>query len=280
MISPAPLAGGRHRWAAARIALVGLAVGLVATCTKIPTDPNAVFSLAVDSLPGPSVVAGDTLRDTTGVVAPLTGRAYNIQGQVLSSIQVRFISLSPSQLIIDAENHALGAGNGDSIVRVVADANGLQSLPFLVPVVLKPTSIVHADTDSSSSITLSLTSPDSNLSAPLVILLKHQPDSVGGDSVTRSYLVRYQITYPPAAAVGTGTPSDTTLPMYLVTALNQPSRTDTTDGNGLGSRNVFFNVPRIAPGSQDSAVVAVTAVYRDSAVVGSPLRFVIHYTAP
>jgi hypothetical protein len=278
---PAPR--GRHRRPAARLSLVVFAAALTVTCTKIPTDPNEVFSLAVDSLPGPSVVAGDTLRDTTGVVAPLTGRAYNIQGHVLTSVLVRFISLSPNQLTIDAQNHALGAGNGDSIVRVVADANGLQSLPFLVPVVLKPTSIVHADTDSSSTIKLSLTSADSNLSVPLVVLLKHQPDTAGRDSVTRSYLLRYQITYPAAAAVGTGTPSDTTLPAYLVNssfAPPVPSRTDTTNGNGLGNRNVLFNVPRIAPGSKDSVVVAVAAVYRDSAVVGSPLRFVIHYTAP
>jgi len=278
VIGPAPR--GRHRRAAAIVGVLGLAAIASATCTKIPTNPATVFSLAVDSLPGPSVVAGDTLRDTNGVAAPLSGRAYNIQNEVLPNVHVQFISLSPGQLIITSANFALGTLAGDSIVRVVADANGLQSLPFNVPVVLKPTNLVYADSDSISSAALSLTTPDSNLSVPLNVILKHQPDSIGADSVTRSYIVHYQIVYPAASAVGTGTPSDTTLPEYLIEGDGQPARTDTTDGNGMGSRAVLFSVPRIAPQSQDSVVVMVTASYRDSAVAGSPLRFVIHYIAP
>lgn len=275
-----PALRGRRRRAAGRVPLILMAIAVVATCTKVPTDPSVVFSLAIDSLPSPSVVAGDTLRDTTGHVHPLTGRAFSVQGQVLTSVRVRFISLSPHQLTIDSANHAFGAGTGDSIVRVVADANGLQSLPFLLPVVLRPTAIVHADTDSTSTITLSLTVADSNISVPLNILLKHQPDTVGADSVTRSYIVHYTITYPPAAAVGTGTPTDTALPAYLVDLANNPARTDTTDGNGVGSRRVRFNVPKIAPGAKDSVLVAATAVFHDSAVTGSPLRFVVHYIGP
>jgi hypothetical protein len=234
----------------------------------------------VDSLPSPSVVGGDTLRDTTGVVRPLTGHAFNVQGQELSNVRVRFISLSPSQLIIDSLSRAIGAPKGDSAVRVVADAQGLQSLPFLVPVVLRPTNLVHADSDSISTLALSLTSPDSNVSVPLNLLLRHQPDSVGADSVTRSYIVHYQITHPPSAAGGTGTASDTTLPAYLIDAAGTPARTDTTDGSGIGSRRVRFSVGRITPGSQDSVVVLATAKFRDSAVAGSPLRFVVHYIAP
>jgi hypothetical protein len=277
VILPAPRRGRRRRTAvAAGISLVAVA----AACTQVPTNPQAVFSLAVDSLPSPSVVAGDTLRDTNGVVRPLTGRAFNVSGQLLPNVRVRFISLSPNQLIIDSLNHAIGAPHGDSIVRVVADAEGLQSLPFLVPVVLKPTNLVHADSDSISHRALSLTVPDSNVSLPLNLLLRHQPDSAGADSVTRSYIVHYQITYPPSAAVGTGTPSDTTLAAYLIDAAGTPARTDTTDGNGIGSRRVQFSVGRITPGSQDSVVVLATAVFRDSAVAGSPLRYVVHYTAP
>jgi hypothetical protein len=278
VIGPAPR--GRPFQAAGIAGFLALAVVVAATCTKIPTDPKAVFSLAVDSLPSPSVVAGDTLRDTNGVATPLTGRAYNIQNQVLANVHVQFLSLSPDQMTVSAQNFAIGTLAGDSIVRVIADASGLQSLPFNVPVVLKPNSLVFADSDSISSAALSLTSPDSDVSAALNVLLIHQPDTVGGDSATRSYIVHYQITYPASAAKGKGTPSDTTLPAYLIEADGQPSRTDTTDGNGMGSRVVQFSVAQFQPRSRDSIVVMATAVYRDSVIAGSPRRFVIRYTAP
>lgn len=271
---------GRRRSPAGAVGLVLAAAWVIPACTRVPNDPSAVFSLGLDSLPSPSVVAGDTLRDTLGKVHPLTGRAYNIQGQVLTSVVVRFISLNPSQLSIDSANHALGAAHGDSVARVVADAHGLQSLPFSLPVVLKPTGFVHADTDSSTALSLSLAHPDSNISRALGVLLKHHPDSVGADSVTRTYIVHYQIVHPASAATGTGAPSDTTLPEYLVDGGGRPARTDTTDVTGVGTRRVRFSLPRIPSGSQDSVVVLATAAYHDSAVMGSPLRFVVHYTAP
>jgi hypothetical protein len=190
------------------------------------------------------------------------------------------LSLTPSQLTVSAQNFAIGALAGDSIVRVIADAGGLQSLPFSVPVVLKPTSMVFADSDSISSAALSLTNADSDVSAQLNVLLKHQPDTVGADSVTRSYIVHYQITYPASAAGGKGTPSDTTLPAYLIESDGAPSRTDTTDGTGTGSRAVHFSAAQFQPKSKDSIVVMATAVYRDSVIAGSPRRFVIRYTAP
>jgi len=253
---------------------------LGAACTNIPTNPAAVFSLAVDSAPSPSVVAGDTLRDTAGVVHPLTGRAYNIQNQVLTNVLVRFISLSPNQLSIDPSNFALGAATGDSIARVVADAQGLQSLPFTLPVVLRPDSILYADSDSITTVTLSVTNMDSNVSSGLDIFLKHIPDSVGADSITRTYLLHYQIIYPASAAAGTGTVSDTALFAYLVDANGNPSRRDTTDVNGLATRRVLFNLLKITAGTQDSIVVVATALYRTTPVARSPLRFVVHYSSP
>jgi hypothetical protein len=264
--------------AAGPLALAALAL---VTCTKVPTNPAAVFSLHVDSTPAPSVVAGDTLRDTLGVVRPLTAEAYNIENQVLTNVLVHFVSLSPNQLTINSANFVFGAPTGDSVASIVASADGLQSLPFTLPVVLRPDNIVYADSDSTTTQTLSLTSPDSNISAGLDILLKHIPDSVGGDSISRTYIVHYTITYPASAAAGTGTPSDTTLFAYLVDANGNPSRTDTTDINGAATRQVFFQIGRVAPnGKQDSIVAVATAMYRKTPVGGTPLRFVVHYIAP
>jgi hypothetical protein len=252
----------------------------LATCTQIPTNPATVFSLHVDSIPSPSVVAGDTMRDSTGLVHPLTGEAYNVQNQVLTNVLVRFISLNPNQLSITSLNYALGAATGDSIASAVADANGLQSLPFQVPVVLRPDSLQYADSDSITTLALSVTNSDSNVSPGLDIILKHNPDSIDADSVTRSYLLHYQIIYPDTAAMGTGTPSDTALFAYLADPTGNPSRRDTTDLNGMGTRQVIFQLAKIPPGTQDSIVVLATALYRTGPVAGSPLRFVVHYTSP
>jgi hypothetical protein len=242
-----------------------------------------VFSITVDSIPSPSVVAADTLRDTNGVVTPLKARGYNLQGHLLPNAHIQFLSLTPSQLIIDSLNFAYGTPTGDSLSRVVASTPGFQSLPFALPVVLRPDSILHADTDSVTALSLSLTFPDSNISVPLTILLKHKPDTVNGDSLSRTYIVNYQIIYPPAAAVGTGTPSDTSLPAYLSTGLNGiPARTDTTDANGNASRYVQFNIFHIPPTSVDTIIVNATATYpyKRNAVAGSPVKWVIIASTP
>ncbi len=167
---------------------------------------------------------------------------------------------------------------------LIADANGLQSLPFNVPVVLKPDSMVFADSDSISSAALSLTNPDSDVSAALNIVLLHHSDTVGGDSVTRSAIGHYQITYPASAATGKGLPSDSTLPAYLIEADGAPSRTDTTDGTGLGCSRArpFFRwrSSNPGPGIPSGLVMATAGLSRRWVIMRRPRRFVIRYTAP
>jgi hypothetical protein len=255
----------------------------VFSCTEIATNPQVVFSITVDTIPSPSVVAADTLRDTNGVVTPLKARGYNLQGQLLPNAHIQFLSLTPSQLIIDSLNFAYGTPTGDSLSRVVASTPGFQSLPFALPVVLRPDSILHADTDSVTTLPLSVTFPDSNISVALTILLKHIPDTVNADSLSRTYIVNYQIVYPLSAAAGTGTPTDTSLFAYLSTGLNGiPARTDTTDANGNAARYVQFQLVKIPPGTNDSVVVNATATYpyKRKAVGGSPVHWVIHYSTP
>lgn len=275
----APAHRGRRLALAATFAV---SAALQGACSDVPTNPAAVFSLSVDSAPSPSVVAGDSMRDTNGVVAPLTGEAFNLQGKLLSNVLVRFTSLNPNQLTITTQNIAIGARGGDSVARLVATAQSLQSLPFFLPVVLRPDSILYAPgSDSVSTVPLSLTSPDSNVSPPLGVVLRHIPDSLNGDSVTRTYLVHYRIIYPANAAKGTGAPSDTTLLAYIRDATGNPSRVDTTDVNGQAlTRSIFINVATVKPDTADSIVAIATAMYRKAPVANSPLRFVVRYTGP
>jgi hypothetical protein len=278
---PAPR--GRHARTGVGFVCGAALVAAVFSCTQIATNPLVVFSITLDTLPSPSVVAADTLRDTNGVVTPLKARGYNQQGHLLPNAHIQFLSLTTSQLIIDSLNFAYGTPTGDSLSRVVASTPGFQSLPFALPVVLRPDSILHADTDSITSLPLSLTFPDSNISVPLTILLKHIPDTANADSLSRSYIVNYRIVYPLSAAGGTGTPTDTSLFAYLSTGLNGiPARADTTDANGNAARYVQFQLVKIPPGTTDSVVVNATATYpyKRNAVGGTPVHWVIHYTTP
>ena len=269
-------------------ALVGIAIActtaatavaaVIVACSQIPTDPNKPFSIQVDTLPAPSVVAGDTMRDTTGALAPIRVEVFNVQGHPLPNPHVRFLSFNKHQLLFDTLGHAIGAPGGDSTVQFVVDAQGLQTAPQPLAVVLRPDSLLFADSDSVQTDTLHAGGPSvDTLSLPLDARLHHNPGSAGADSVTRSYLVRYSIVYPSSAAAGTGTPSDTVRAIYISDVNHVPARVDTTDQTGAAVRYVLFNKARIKPPVTDSVVVQLSARYRGAPVGGSPLRFVVHY---
>lgn len=256
----------------------GAVAAAFVACSQIPTNPNTPFAIQVDTLPAPSVVAGDTMRDTTGTVQPIRVEVFNVQGHVLPNPHVRFLSFDMHQLLFDTLGHAIGAPTGDSTPQFVVDAQALQTAPQTLPVVLRPDSLLFADSDSVQTDTLQITgSSFDTLSLPLDATLHHNPDSAGADSVTRSYIVRYSIVYPAKAAAGTGTPSDTTLPMYVSDANLVPARVDTTDQNGAAARYVVFNKAKILPPVSDSVIVQLSARYRGAPVGGSPLRFAVHY---
>jgi hypothetical protein len=273
----------RRARAGARLAAVGLACAAAAAlaCSDdVTVGPNGVFSLFVDTIPAPSVVAGDTLRDTLGHVLRISAVAYNLNGAVLPNVPIRFYSLDTTQLRFDTLGHAIGVPTGDGTPEFVVDAEGLQSLPQTLPVVLPPTLAAHADSDSATTIVLSLTSPASNISVPLVVNLQHFPDTVGADSVTRSYWMSYHIVYPAFAVGATGAPSDTAFPIYVTDPNVNPAPLDTTDVNGNGTRYVYFNAAKLAALNDltDSVVVQATSFYHGAPVSGCPVRFVIHYS--
>jgi hypothetical protein len=275
---------GRVRRPALRVAVLVLSVaaawGWSGACTSVPTDPKAVFSLMVDTVPAPSVVAGDTMRDTLGNLLAIKATAYNVQGQTLPTSVLHFYSFDTTQLRFDTLGHPIGAPNGDGAPTFVVDASGLQSLPAPIQVVRRPDSLVHADTDSVTATMLSLAPGATNISVPLTVHLKHIPEGAGADSVTRSYWVSYHILYPAFAAGATGAVSDTALPIYVGSSAQAPTLLDTTDVNGLGTRVIVFNAAKLAALNDptDSVVVVAIAQYRGLPVAGSPVHFAVHYT--
>ena len=50
------------------------AIAVATACIDLSTDPDEIVAIEFQDFPWPSIVAGDTLRDASGAVVPLTVR--------------------------------------------------------------------------------------------------------------------------------------------------------------------------------------------------------------
>jgi hypothetical protein len=249
--------------------LVGAALVVGAlSCGEVPTLPDGVAYISSVLLPAPAVALGDTLRDSTGKVAPL--RLYGIgkAGDTITTITPVFVvttvpgkgvTITPSNLVI-----------GDSVrtVQLVGQVGSrLQTPPVPLDVVYQPDSIA-----ASSSTTARFPVPATGeVTAAVSLGVAVTSPGVGTRVGVKSILVRYAVTqvYPVGAPV-----PDTTLVLidnsgrFLGTGRTS---VDTTDASGNSSRQI-----RAVPFGFDSVVVTVAANnLKGVALKGSPIRFVI-----
>ncbi|MBA3340225.1 MAG: hypothetical protein H0T48_00140 [Gemmatimonadaceae bacterium] len=232
--------------------------GAVVACTDIPSEPGAVLSFSVDSLPFPSVVLGDSLRDTAGVVSPLTVTAYNFQGAVIPDVPVRF-STRDRGVSVDS---VTGIVTGDSLrstpARLVARVGTLEA-PFSLDVTLRPDTV--AAVAARDSLLYSLIDTTVNVSTPLTVRVRHGLGS--SDSAVKAWLVTFAIV----------SPGDTAL-ARLVDEGGRASLTDTTDAGGVAGRRIRLNAARVTS-ARDSVVLQASVKYRGAHIRGSPVRLVL-----
>ena len=57
-----------------------LSIAGAVACTDVSGSSSSILSIQFDTLPSPSVVVGDTLRDTTGAVVHPVVHAFNFKG--------------------------------------------------------------------------------------------------------------------------------------------------------------------------------------------------------
>jgi hypothetical protein len=209
----------------------------------------------------PSVVVGDTLRDTLGVIQPLHATAYNINDDTLATYPIRYRALDPG-ITVDS---LTGIVVGDSLVghsiRIVADAGGLQTQALTLVVIPVPDTVVTVTEDARDSLLYSLFDSTKNVSAPLTLQVLHH-SATTLDPVP-SYIVSFAIQ----------SPTDTLL-AQLVGDNGQTSFVDTTDANGQAGRRIRIR-PAALSSTTDSVVVLGTVKYRGVPIVGSPIRFVL-----
>lgn len=239
-------------------ALGAAAVGTALSCTDIPTSDNAVLSIAFDSLPAPSVVLGDTLRDSTGKAVALSATVYNFKGAVVSQAELRFISLDRGVTVDSVTGFAIGDSLRQTPARIVVSVGGLQAIQSL-DVTLRPDTVTAVNPR--DSLLYSLLDSTKNFSPALKVRVLHSLTSP--DSAVKSYVVSFAVVAPADTLLG-----------QLMNDAGKPSRVDTTDATGSASRRIFLTPLRLTA-LTDSITVRATVKYRGADVRGSPLTFVL-----
>ena len=227
-------------------------------CADVSGSSTSVLSIQFDSLAAPSVVVGDTLRDTTGAVIVPVVHAFNFDGDEITSVPVRFQS-PDSGLFVDS---ITGIIVGDSLrstpARIVATVGSLQAIQR-VDLTLRPDLL--AGVHDRDSLSYSLLDTTLNVSPQLTVKLTHgvAPD----DSVVKSYIVSFAIVSQSNPQLG-----------ELINDAGKPSVVDTTDTNGVAGRAIRLH-PLSLTATVDSIIVNATARYRGTEVSGSPVRLVL-----
>lgn len=239
------------------IAMMTFALTVLA-CTDIPTGSDQILSFSVNPLPSPSVVVGDTLRDTLGVVRPITISAFNFQGDTVRAPRLRFLSFSRG-IKVDSLTGVVTGDSAQTGAQLIATVGSIQSF-ISIGVALKPDTMVASN--ARDSLSYSLTDTTVNTSSALGVKLLH---GIGTDSAVVGYRVSFRMIRP------TGTLAQ------LVNDLGVAGTTaDTTDASGIASRRIKLNVAQLTSAT-DSVVVMASASFRGVAVRGSPVRLVLKY---
>jgi hypothetical protein len=224
-------------------------------CTDVSGNSGSVLSIQFDSLAAPSVVVGDTLRDTTGAVIKPVVHAFDFDGNEITRPTVRFQS-PDSGVKVDSVTGFITADSLRSTqARIYATVGSLQAVQRL-DVTLRPDAISAVN-----GVDSLLYSPADSVSPQLKVKLTH--GTVPNDSAVKSYIVSYAIVSQKHPQLG-----------ELVNDAVHASRVDTTGTDGVAGRAIWLHSLNIQV-ARDTIIVDATARYRGVPVTGSPVRFIL-----
>ena len=123
-----------------RRALAGATLVILAACLELGGPKDGVVSISNITLPYPSVVAGDVMRDSLGKPAPISIVAFGANGDTLASEPITFIAIDTT-VTVDASGTIRGVTRDSIGGRVIAGAGGLQTPPQRVIVTIAPTAV-------------------------------------------------------------------------------------------------------------------------------------------
>ena len=242
-----------------RAAAVLAACALMLACTDIETGPNVVTSLEFEALPFPAIVAGDTLRDINGIVAPLRALVFNSDNVEIAGAPIRYAGLE-SVVTVDSVTGIVVAGaRTDTATRIVAFIGSLQSAPLRLSVVPRPDSVARSGTI--DTLKYSVSDTTQNVSGDLAVRVSSR---VGTGTVpVRDWIVTFTLQ----------TPADS-IRARIVAENGRNSGADTTSTAGIAARKVRL-FPAGLTSVRDSVVVLARVRYRGADLSGSPVRLVL-----
>ena len=245
-------------------AIVGIA------CVDM-SAPKGATSISVLQLPSPSVVAGDSMRDSLGVVKPITVIAYDGAGfpildvvaQIFVTDTTKFAHLTPTAILV-----------GDSVgqARLTGQVGGLQTPGVGVPVTYRPAKILASPPPPTTLVPVPGTDSATSLASSTVNTVVRSLQ----DSASQGIIVRFKITYAPPNKSGT-----TGVVAYLTGegSGNLPQSRDTTNASGVASIRVvvvgFALDPNVLFGRADSVVVQAESFHNGKLLSGSPVTLVV-----
>ena len=229
-------------------------------CTDVSGSSTSVLSIQFDSLAAPSVVVGDTLRDTTGAVVVPVVHAFNFKGDEITAFSARFQSPDSGVSVDSVTGIIVGDTLRSTPVRIVATVGTLQAVQRL-DLTLRPDLI--AAVNGRDSLSYSLLDTTLNVSPLLTVKLTH--GVAPNDSVVKSYIVSFSIVSQPDPRLG-----------ELVNGAGKPSIVATTDASGVAGRAIRLHPLFLTSATAvDSIIVNATARYHGTEVSGSPVRLVL-----
>jgi hypothetical protein len=242
-------------------AIVGIA------CVDM-SAPKGATSISVLQLPSPSVIHGDSMRDSLGVVKPITVIAYDGAGlpiidaiaQIFVTDTTKFAHLTPTAILV-----------GDSVgtARLTGQVGGLQTPGVGVPVTYRPERIFPGPKPDTLRPNLGTDSAGSFATRAVTVNVRSIQDSA-----SEGIIVRFKLTYVPRNKSGTTSPA-----VYLGGNQNVPQSRDTTAANGSATINVVVNAyfldPNVVFGTLDSAVVQAESFFNGKLLTGSPVTIVV-----
>jgi hypothetical protein len=237
--------------------------------------PDGAASISALLLPSPSVVVGDTMRDSTGVAASLRVIAYDGNNTRIEGLPTSFFVTDTAKLA-HIVNSSFLIGDKQGTVHIIGQVTGVQTVPVTVPVTVAPTKFALATTTPlPDTLVVPFTRSGDTTSAStgtqaIAVTLKGI-----GDTASLGFVVKYELLKAPATISGSSKPA-----VFIGADESKESPVDTTDAGGA-SRSIVVKSALLADAAlqsgtkSDSIVVLVSASYKGKPVSGSPIRVVL-----
>jgi hypothetical protein len=244
------------------VAALAFLAGIIGIACVDMTAPEGAASISVLQLPSPSVAVGDTMRDSNGVVAPITVIAFDGAGNPIQAIVQLFITDTLKFSHIGANNVLVGDSIGET--RLLGQVGRLPTPVSAIPVTYAPTQL-QPGVPPPDTLRVPFAADSAGSRAARTVSVRLLGSN---DSGSNKMIVHFQLLQAPR-------PKNPVSPAVFLS-----KGVDTTDLGGNASVDVivissFLGDADLVGGKKvDTAIVMAIAKYK-GANVPSPVRIIV-----